>query len=134
MAGSPGSLECQQNLDFMLQLCHRINAPIKPEKVVTPTTQITFLGIVIDTIAMTASISDEHKLAILMELQSFTEPNKPKRTKRELLSLIGKLSFACNVAPTGGILLRQFIDLSTTVKYLHYRLSIPLDVRRDLAW
>jgi len=75
-AGSPGSLECQQNLDFMLQLCNRINAPIKPEKVVIPTTQITFLGIVIDTIAMTASISDECKLAILIELQSFTEPKK----------------------------------------------------------
>jgi len=62
----------------MLQLCQHINAPIKPEKVVTPTTQITFLGIAIDTVAMTASISDEHKLATLTELQSFTEPKKPK--------------------------------------------------------
>ena len=83
----------------MLQLYHRMNAPIKLEKVVTPTTQITFLGIVIDTIPMTASISDECKLAILIELQSFTEPEKPKRTKHQLLLLIGKLSFSCKVVP-----------------------------------
>ena len=42
-AGSPGSLECQQNLDCMLQLCHCINAPIKLENVVSPTTLITCL-------------------------------------------------------------------------------------------
>jgi len=67
-AGPPGSSQCQQNLDYMLQLCDRINAPLKLEKVVTPTTQITFLGIVIDTISMTASISEERKSAIIAEI------------------------------------------------------------------
>jgi len=76
----------------MLQLCRCINAPIKPEKVVTPTTWITILGIVIDTASMTASISKEQQLAILTEIKSLTESNKPKQTKPQQLSLIGKLS------------------------------------------
>ena len=61
-AGPPDSSVCSQNLESMLTLCYRINAPVKVEKVIPPTTQITFLGIVIDTIAMTASISQERKL------------------------------------------------------------------------
>ena len=133
-AGPPGSPECQQNLDSMLQLCHRINAPIKLEKVVSPTTQITFLGIVIDMSSMTASISEERKSAILSELQSFTNSKKRKRTKRQLLSLIGKLSFACKVVPAGQIFLRRLIDLSTTVQHLHHRLPITQEAHRDLAW
>ena len=133
-AGPPGSPVCQQNLDSMLQLCHCINAPIKLEKVVSPTTQITFLGIVIDTSSMTASISEERKSAILTELQSFTDSKKRKRTKRQLLSLIGKLSFACKVVPAGRIFLRRLLDLSMTVQLLHHRLPITQESRRDLAW
>ena len=91
----------------MLHLCHQINAPIKAEKVITPSTQITFLGIVIDTNTMTASISDE---------------------------LIGKLSFACKVVPAGRIFLRCLIDLSMTVKHLHHRIQISRDAQPDLVW
>ena len=119
-AGPPDSPICRQNLESMLTLCQCINAPIKAEKVVPPSTQITFLSIVIDTNAMTASISDERKSLILEELQSFVQ--RKKCTKRELLSLIGKLSFACKVVPAGHIFLRRLIDLSMTVKYLHHHI------------
>ena len=71
-AGLPHSLICQQNLESMLTLCQRINVPVKDEKVVLPTTKLTFLGIVIDTEKMTASISDERKSLMLEELQSFS--------------------------------------------------------------
>jgi len=133
-ARAPGSLECQHNLDSMLYLCHRINDPIKPEKVVSPRTKLTSLGIVIDTTTMTASIDDDRKTAILDELQLFSLSKKRKRTKRQLLSLIGKLSFACKVVPTGRIFLRRLIDLSMTVKHPHHRLPISVEAERDLAW
>ena len=74
----------------MLHLCHQINALIKAEKVTPPSTQITFLGIVIDINTMTASISDERKSLILEEVESFMQ--RKKCIKRELFSLIGKLS------------------------------------------
>ena len=60
-----------------------------------PSTKITFLDIVIDTEAMTASISGERKSLMLEELQSFS--TRKKCTKHQLLSLIGKLSFACKM-------------------------------------
>ena len=133
-AGPAGSPECQHNLDSMIQVCNRINAPIKPEKVAQHTTQITFLGIQIDTMTMTVSITKERKLSILDELQSFKTSKTHKRTKRQLLSLIGKLSFVCKVVPAGRIFLRRLIDLSMSVQHLHYRLPITLEAQRNLAW
>ena len=116
----------------MLTLCQRINAPVKDEKVVPPTTKLTFLGIVIDTEKMTASISDERKTLMLEELQSFS--TRKKCTKRQLLSLIGKLSFACKVVPAGRIFLRRLIDLSMTVKCLHHHIRISQEAQRDIIW
>ena len=131
-AGPPRSLVCQHNLESMLSLCQQINAPVKDEKVVPPTTKLTFLGIVIDTEKMTASISDERKSLMLEELQSFS--TQKKCTKRQLLSLIGKLSFACRVVPAGRIFLRRLIDLSMTVERFHHHIRIFQEAQRDIIW
>ena len=96
-AGPANTEICQQNLTNMLSLCHKINVPVKGEKVEGPTTRLTFLGIVLDTVAMTASISGDRKCSLLASLQEFI--SRPKCTKRELLSLVGTLSFACKVVP-----------------------------------
>jgi len=84
-------------MSSMLHPCQHINAPIKPEKVVPPTTRITFLDIVIDATTMTANIADDRKASILEELLLFRSSKKCKRNKRQLLLLIGKLSFAGKV-------------------------------------
>ena len=131
-AGPPRSLVCQHNLESMLSLCRQINAPVKDEKVVPPTTKLTFLGIVIDTEKMTASISDERKSLMLEELQSFS--TRKKCTKRQLLSLIGKLSFACKVVPAGCIFLRCLIDLSMTVERFHHHIRISQEAQQDIIW
>ena len=49
-AGPADSDTCYHNLSAMKSLCHAIGAPIKEEKVEGPTTRITFLGILLDTI------------------------------------------------------------------------------------
>ena len=64
------------------------------------------------------------------ELQSFS--TRKKCTKRQLLSLIGKLSFACKVVPAGRIFLRRLIDLSMTVKCPHHRIRISQEAQRDI--
>ena len=80
---------------------------------------------------MTASISDERK-SLMLELQSFT--TRKKCTKRQLLSLIGKLSFACKVVPAGRIFLRRLIDLSMTVQRFHHHIRISQEARLDIIW
>ena len=132
-AGSPGSVERSNNLQAMLlPLCKNINAPIKTSKIEGPSTQLIFLGIVIDTDNMTAGISPECKQDLLSSLQFIWK--KCKCIKYHLLSLVGKLSFACKVVPVGKIFLHCFIDLSCTVLRMHHHLQICIDAYLDLDW
>ena len=114
IAGPPNPNACANNLHSMLILCDKINGPIKPSKVEGPTTSLTFLGIQINIISMEASIISERKQSLLQDLQFLY--SRHNCTKRELLSLIGNLSFSCKVLPAGRIFLRRLIDLSTVEK------------------
>ena len=116
----------------MLTLCKTLNAPIKPSKMEGPTTSLTFLGIHLDTISMKANITEERKQSLLQELTMLQSQHKC--TKRELLSLIGKLSFLCKILPDGQIFLRRLIDLTTTVKHLHCHIRITTNARLDMRW
>ena len=131
-AGPAYSNTCHHNLSAMRSLCQAIGAPIKEEKVEGPTTRLTFLGIVLDTVSMEASISVERKTSLLTAIHSFLTFRKC--TKRQLLSLIGKLSFACKVVPAGWIFLRRLIDLSCSVTRLHHHIRITNEARLDLQW
>ena len=50
--GRQGSSECQNNIETMLRLCEATGTPIDPGKSEGPCTNITFLGIEIDSISM----------------------------------------------------------------------------------
>ena len=69
-AGPANSDACEKNLHAMLALCEKLNVPIKPSKVEGPTTTLTFLGILLNTTSMEASITSERKQALLQELSS----------------------------------------------------------------
>ena len=59
-AGQPNSNECARNMKIMNYLCYRIGSPTKLVEE-DPTTAITFLGILLDSGSMTASITKERK-------------------------------------------------------------------------
>ena len=131
-AGSAHSNTCHQNLSQMLSLCDNIGAPIKTEKVEGPTTCLTFLGIVLNTETMEASISSECKESLLTAIHHFR--TLQKSTKCELLLLIGKLFFTCKVVPAGRIFLRRLIDLCCSVTKLHHHIRMINEARLDLLW
>ena len=59
---------------------------------------------------------------------------KKKCAKRELLSLIGSLSFASKVVKPGRMFLRRLIDLSTTVPNLNHHITLNAESRADILW
>jgi len=134
MVGSANFDMCKQNLDTMPALCSKSSMPIKPSKVEGPSTLIPFLGIHLNTLTIEASITMDRKQALLEELQSLHDRIPRKCTKREPLSLIGKLSFACKVVPAGRIFLRRMTDLSTKVIRLHHRIRIIIYAHLDMQW
>ena len=131
-AGPAASQEFAHNLQSMFTLCESINAPIKLSKVEGPTTSITFLGTHLNSLTMETSISDERKHALMDQLRWMRR--RDKCTQRELLSLIGKLSFCYKVIPAGRIFLCRMIDLSNTVSCLHHHIGLTTEANLDLQW
>ena len=132
IAGKPGSPDCKQSLTHMLHTCQQLGFPIAEGKIEGPDTTLVFLGILMDTIKLEMRLP-ERKLATLQSLLQRWQRAK-KTTKRELLSLIGSLSFAAKVVPAGRIFFRRLIDLSTSVKKLHHRIKLNSSARADIQW
>ena len=68
---SAGPDICRQNMQLMTELCTSINAPMKHEKTEGPATSITFIGIRLDSVAMTGSITPACKEELLQSLRTF---------------------------------------------------------------
>ena len=47
---------------------------------------------------------------------------------------MGTLSIACKIVPAGSIFLRRLIDLSCTVRRMHYQIRITEAARLDMQW
>ena len=132
LAGPSSSDICKKNMQITKSLFDRLGVPLAPEKIVGPTTVLTYLGIVIDTELMELRLPDDKLQSLLVLLNNWQI--KRKCTKRELLSLIGKLSFASKVIPSGRSFLKRLIDLSKSVSHLHHRVSLNFDARQDIGW
>ena len=60
--------------------------------------------------------------------------HRRKATKRELLSLVGRLAFAARAVPAGRLFLCRLITLSTKVRCLHHHLRLTKEARADILW
>ena len=85
-----------------LSLCDEMGMKFNPSKIVQPSTIIEFLGIIIDTDKMETRMADDRVKDIINELESWK--NRKWGTKRELLSLVGKLVFLTRVIKPGDYL------------------------------
>ncbi|KAL9964522.1 hypothetical protein ACROYT_G028176 [Oculina patagonica] len=130
--GRPLSPSCASQVQTMVKTADRLGIPLAPDKLEGPTTQLVFLGILIDSNLMECSLPPDKLSELLAELQAWSSCKKC--IKRELLSLIGKLNFACRIIPAGRIFLRRLIDLSITARLPHHHISLNVEARRDVAW
>ncbi len=130
------SPDCLNALLDMLLLCEAVRAPVKPEKVQGPATTLTILGIELDTVLKQARLPPEKLTALLEELSRFSSlySCQGRCTKRQLLSLIGKLAFACKVIPAGRIFLRRLLDTAHSVEGLEEQVAITKETVLDVRW
>eukprot|EP00731_Ephydatia_muelleri_P011199 Em0006g93a len=95
LVGPPGKDTCQEAMSRMLTVCDQLGIPVASEKLEGPTTALTFLGIVLDTSAQQLRLPPDKLEELTGLIRSWL--SRHKATKRELLSLIGKLSFAAKL-------------------------------------
>ncbi len=130
--GCGNTSQCSVNLNQIQDTCKLLGIPLKRQKIEGPDSRMTFLGIELDTTTMEARLPKsklDHLKEVLHEWS-----NKKSCQKRNLLSLIGKLSHACKVVLAGRIFLRRMIDRAKTVRRLNHWVHLTAEFHADLAW
>ena len=105
---------------------------IQESKCTDPDYETEHLGIVFKTKSHQLVISQERMHEITKLLDEWLL--RRVCTKRQLLSLIGKLSFVSRVIRSARTFLRRLIDLAKKVKYLHYKIKLNSSARADILW
>ena len=130
--GPAGSSVCQHNMDIFTQTCNELGIPLAEEKLEGPSTSITFLGIVIDTLKCEILLPEEKLHRIRQEITSWLGRNKA--TKREILSLVGLLQHATKVIRPGRSFVSRMYATAARVKELDYYTRLGREFKSDLAW
>lgn len=118
-----------------LKLLQDLGAPPAPEKLELPATQMLFVGILLDTVNLTASLDEARVREILGLLTSFSK--KSTCTLKELQSLLGKLHFASRGVRAGRVFTNRMLELIRNHARKHLRgkpLVLPDGFQKDIAW
>ena len=94
---------------------NKLNIPLSVHKTAGPATVLEYLGVVLDSIQMEARLPLDKVKRISSLLETFI--NRSSCTKRELLSLLGHLNFACRVIYPGRAFVSYLIALSMSHGY-----------------
>ena len=130
--GSVGLLPAEQDFDETMSRCEYLGVPIKDTKTVFPCLCLEYLGVILDTERMEARLSLEKISALREELDAWA--SKRSGSKKSLLSLIGKLMYACQVVHHGRPFLRRLINKANALEMNHFRVHLSSADREDLAW
>lgn len=115
----------------LLSLFKDLGIPLSVKKTEGPNTELEYLGIYLDSFNMIARLPKDKIDRISEIVESFL--HRKSCTKRELLSLLGHLNFACRVILPGRSFISHLIALSTTVEPLHYHIQLDSMCRADLT-
>ena len=129
---APTAAECQAHLDTVLSICLDAGFSVQSSKITAPSPVTEFLGIVIDTEREELRISQERLSEISTEVNTWL--SREKATKRQLLSIIGKLSFVSRVIRTGRAFISRLLAVTKRVRALHHHVKLTSEAKADLQW
>jgi hypothetical protein len=114
----------------LLRIFERLGVPLNDKKTVGPATTLEYLGIILDSDRMEARLP----MAKLVRIRTLIQGalHCTSCTKRELLSLLGHLNFACRVIYHGRTFLSRLIKASTVVRELYHKIYLSHDCKEDL--
>ena len=92
---APNKETCRKYLHIFLALCTELDIPVAPHKTLGPDTKMIFLGILLNSREMTASLPIEKITTYGKNIVDTIA--KEKVTLRKLQSLIGQLQFSTSV-------------------------------------
>ena len=132
LAAPPHSGCCQRDLNTFLQAASKLGMQVAMEMVEGPLTAMSFFGLILDSVKQEIRLPPDELAELMHKLDRWS--TRRKATKRELLSLIGKLSFVARAVPAGRLFLRCLITFTSTVAHLHHRIRLNAKERADITW
>jgi hypothetical protein len=114
----------------LLKVFEVLGVPLNQKKTAGPATELEYLGIILDTQKMEARLPMNKLIRIRGLVKGMLE--RDRCTKREMLSLLGHLNFACRVVYHGRTFISGLIKASTGVKELHHTVFISQSCKEDL--
>ena len=126
--------ECRLNLVLLEATCQILNLPLAPHKREGPSTCLTFLGIVLDTVALELRLPAEKLARLQVTMKKWVAKKFCKR--KELESLIGLLHDASIVVKSGRTFIRRLIDLLKSSNHRRGNVFIRLnkEAKSDIMW
>lgn len=128
----PTMSQCAHALAVLVKLIRKLGFLINWNKVVDPTQTLTFLGVEICTKTMEKRLPMEKLLLLRQELANFA--SRTRVSKRQLQSLIGKLSWAAAVVYGGRVFLRRIINAMTSLTHKNHKLKLQANIMQDINW
>ena len=124
----------QHEHDIVIQAFKYLAVPLAEEKLEGPVQSLTFLGIHLDTVQMTASLPETKLAELRILLTEFSQA--AYTTQRKLDQFLGKLSFASTVIVPGRTFTRRLWDLNKRFSQArpYFRIKLNSECRKDLLW
>ncbi|CAF2986886.1 unnamed protein product, partial [Rotaria sp. Silwood2] len=109
---------------------NRLKIPLSVHKTVGPTQEIEYLGIILDSNRMKARLPQAKVLRIMEMIKSLL--NRRKCKKRELLVILGHMSFASRVVIPGRAFVHYLFNLTPYVRSLESHITINRQAQLEL--
>jgi hypothetical protein len=113
-------------------VCTSIGFPIDNLKCLGPRQRIQWLGLVLDSVSMTASMTDARRAFLITLITPWTDSSKKAVRLYEVQRLLGHLIFATNVVDSGRFFLGGLCTMCKLTK--HRFITISNVTRADLRW
>ena len=129
---TPDSATGSRVLAIALQTLHQLGIPVAANKTEGPTTQLTFLGIIIDTHTFELHLPQEKLLRLQEAIAQWVR--KTCCTRKELECFLGHLSHAATVIRQGRTFLRNLFSLLSLNRAPQHYIRLNAGARADLLW
>lgn len=102
------------------------------EKACSPSAIMTCLGVELNTLDLTLSVSPDRLFEIQELLQSWL--TKRSTTKSALQSLVGKLVFVSKCVRQSRVFIARILRLLRSVRFNHHHINLSAEFRKDILW
>ena len=124
--------QCNEMVQQFLDLCQEIRFPVSLEKTFWATTQLVFLGMLLDTVKQMVSIPIEKIERARFLINRVLEKKSKKITLQEQQKICGFLNFLCQAIVPGRTFTRRLYPKLTHKLKPHHHIRISSEMRMDL--